>query len=541
MENLSVYIAADSVVDYLGEYIKRNSNSQIECEIAPYNQVSQILLSKAKKKSIFIWTSPDIQIHSFGKLISFEPMELDYILKEVEQFAGQINNACSEYEQVFMLSWIIPEEYSIPLALSTKSKEGATDVLARMNIHLSDLLKDNNNFHLIDHQILSSKFTNVIHDPRLYAMAKIRYSLNYMKYIAEKIIPIIKASVVASRKIIICDLENTLWRGIVGDDGLEGIKIGSNHPLGEAHLQLQKSLKALKNRGILLAISSKNNHVIALDAIEKHPNMLLKKEDFVAKKINWNDKASNILEMLNELNLLTSSAVFLDDNPTERDRVRSAIPDILVPELPADVSEWSGILNSLNCFEVLSTSNEDKERSKKYIDENKRKDSFKLFGNMEDWLESLELVLKVEKLDKYNLQRSTQLLNKTNQFNLSTRRMSENELSKWSENSKRLCLTFSVSDRYGDSGLTAFVTVEKIESRVKIIDFVMSCRVMGKGIEEAIISQIIKIHKNLDILMNPIPSNKNLPIQEFCKKVSPNGIITKGTSCPKHIEVVELF
>ena len=127
--------------------------------------------------------------------------------------------------------------------------------------------------------------------------------------------------------------------------------------------------------------------------------MLLKKEDFVAKKINWNDKASNILEMLNELNLLTSSAVFLDDNPTERDRVRSAIPDILVPELPADVSEWSGILNSLNCFEVLSTSNEDKERSKKYIDENKRKDSFKLFGNMEDWLESLELGLKVEKLD----------------------------------------------------------------------------------------------------------------------------------------------
>lgn len=372
-------------------------------------------------------------------------------------------------------------------------------------------------------------------------MAKIRYSLNYMKYIAEKIIPIIRASVVASRKIIICDLDNTLWSGIVGDDGLEGIKIGSNHPLGEAHLQLQKSLKALKNRGILLAISSKNNHDIALEAIEKHPNMLLKEEDFVAKKINWNDKASNILEMLNELNLLTSSAVFLDDNPTERDRVRNAIPDILVPELPSDVSEWSGILNSLNCFEVLSTSNEDKERSKKYIDENKRKDSFKLFGNMEDWLESLKLVLKVEKLDKYNLQRSTQLLNKTNQFNLSTRRMSENELSKWSENSKRLCLTFSVSDRYGDSGLTAFVTVEKIESRVKIIDFVMSCRVMGKGIEEAIISQILKIHKNLDILMNPIPSNKNLPIQEFCKKVSPNGIIKKGTSCPKHIEVVELF
>ena len=119
--------------------------------------------------------------------------------------------------------------------------------------------------------------------------------------------------------------------------------------------------------------------------------------------------------------------------------------------------------------------------------------------------------------------------------------MNENELLKWSDTSDRSCLTFSVSDRYGDSGLTAFVTVEKTKSRVKIIDFVMSCRVMGKGIEEAIISQILKIHKNLDILMNPIPTNKNLPIQEFCKKVSPNGIISKGTSCPKHIKVVELL
>ena len=243
--------------------------------------------------------------------------------------------------------------------------------------------------------------------------------------------------------------------------------------------------------------------------------------------------------MLNDLNLLASSAVFIDDNPTERDRVRNAIPDILVPELSGDVSEWSGILNSLNCFEILSTSNEDRERSKSYIDENRRKDSFKLFGKMEDWLESLELVLKVEKLDKYNLQRSTQLLNKTNQFNLSTRRMSENELSKWSDNSNRLCLTFSVSDRYGDSGLTAFVTVEKNESRLKIIDFVMSCRVMGKGIEEAIISQILKMHKNHDIFMNPIPSSKNSPMQEFCKKVSPNGILTKEIICPKHIKVVE--
>lgn len=540
MNKLSIYIAADSVVDYLGEYIKRISKSHIEYEIGPYNQVNQILLSEAKSQSIFLWTAPDVQIPSFGKLLSFEPVKFDSILTEVEQFASQINIACREYEQVFMLSWIIPEEFSIPLSLSTKSKEGPSDVLARMNIYLSDLLKENNNFHLIDQSILSSRFTNNIHDPRLYAMARIRYSLNYIKYIAEKVTPIIKASVVASKKLIICDLDNTLWSGIIGDDGLEGIKIGSNNPLGEAHLQLQKALKALKNRGILLAISSKNNFNVALEAIEKHPNMLLRKEDFVAKKINWNDKAANILEILNDLNLHASSAVFLDDNPTERDRVKKAIPDIFVPELPQDVADWSGILNSLDCFETLSTSNEDKERSKSYIDESKRRESSKLFGNIEDWLKSLELVLKVEKLNKYNLQRSTQLLNKTNQFNLSTRRISENELSKWSENIQRFCLTFSVSDRYGDSGLTAFVSIEENESNFKIIDFVMSCRVMGKGIEDAIVSQIIKKYEQKDIYMEIIPSDKNAPMEEFCKKVSPNGKINKEICCPNHIKIFEI-
>ena len=409
-----------------------------------------------------------------------------------------------------------------------------------MNIHLSYLLKGNNNFHLIDQHILSSRFTNSIHDPRLYAMARIRYSLDYIKYIADKITPIIRASIVASRKLIICDLDNTLWNGVIGDDGLEGIKIGDNNPLGEAYLQFQRALLALKNRGILLAISSKNYSNIALKAIDNHPNMLLKVNDFVSKKINWNDKASNIIEILNELNLNSSSAVFLDDNPTERDRIRKSIPDILVPELSEDVSEWTLLLDSLNCFETLSTSKEDKERSKSYFDENKRKESSKLFGNIEDWLKSLELVLKIEKLNKFNLQRSTQLLNKTNQFNLITRRISENELLKWSDNDQIKCFTFSVSDRYGNSGLTAFVSIEKTKTEAKIIDFVMSCRVMGKGIEDAIVSQLIKYNNGINICMEAIPSERNLPIQEFCKKVTNKGILKKEICCPKHIRILEI-
>ena len=540
MKKLTLNIVSDSVVDYLGVYINRSSKSEIECQIAPYNQVNQVLLSKANAQSVFLWTSPDSQIPSFGKLLSFEDIKVDSILKEVEQFASQINNACKEYEQVYMLSWIIPEECQVPLSLTTKSKKGASDILSRMNIHLSELLKSNNNFHLIDQNILITRFTKSIHDPRLYAMARIRYSIDYIKYISVKLIPIIKASVQASRKLIICDLDNTLWDGIIGDDGLEGIKIGNNDPFGEAHLQLQKGLKALKNRGILLAISSKNNYDLAIEAIEKHPNMLLKKDDFVSKKINWKDKASNIVEILKELNLHASSAVFLDDNPTERARIKQAIPDVLVPELTSDVSEWARILNSLDCFETLGTTNEDKARAKSYIDENKRKDSIKLFGKIEDWLESLELLVKVENLNKSNIQRSNKLINKTNQFNLTTRRMSEKELFDWSSKSEISCLTFSVSDRYGDSGLTAFVSFEKSTSQSKVIDFVMSCRVMGKGIEYAIVNEIINNNKNNSIYMDAVPSKRNSPIQEFCRKVSTKGFINKEIHCPKYIKVINV-
>ena len=542
MQSLSVHLAADTVVDHLAGFLRRASASQIECTVAPYNQVSQVLLAEPHAPVMLLWTSPDLQLPSFARLLSFESVPLAAILEEVAEFAALVKSAAARHDSVFMLSWAFPPERRWPLGLASKPRLGAADVLARLNIHLTDALADVSNVHLIDQSQLRATFPNPIHDPRLYAMARMRYSLDFVRYVAEQLWPVIAATSQPSRKVVICDLDNTLWGGIVGDDGVEGLRIGANDPVGEAHLQLQMELKALNNRGIILAISSKNDLDTALQAIKQHPNMLLKEADFAAKRINWDDKAANIASLLQELNLLPSAAVFLDDNPTERQRVRDAIPEILVPELPSDVAYWAGVVNTLTCFETLNLSSEDLGRAASYRSESIRREAQSLHVNLADWLKSLELVIVVRPLRPADLARATQLLNKTNQFNLHTRRLSESELEDWSSDAKRRCFTFSVADRFGESGLTAVVSAEQTDRAWRIVDFVMSCRVMGKGVEDAIVANVLRQlgGGNGPLRLEATPTAKNAPAQEFAARVAPGGSVPVDFPFPGHVRLYSI-
>ena len=538
MKKLSVYITADTTVDYLSNFIVDCSGSKIKCDIAPYNQISQALLSDPQADNLIIWSCPDLQIPSYAKLLLFEEVNLEEIMDDVLDFANKIISSLAKYKNIFMISWAFPPEQKWPLALSSKAKFGASDVISRMNIYLSELLKDYKNFILIDNVFLQSNYEDKLHDPRLYAIGRIRYSLGYQKYIAKELVPLLYSTVIASKKLIICDLDNTLWSGILGDDGIDGISLGGNDALGEAYLQVQKIIKAYKNRGIILAISSKNYEEIALKAISELPNMILKKDDFATYRINWTDKAKNISEILDELNLLSSSAVFLDDNPSERNRVKESFPEMLIPELPSDISKWPKILNQLNCFDSLYLSNEDKVRTKIYLEESKRVNDKEKFVSLESWLNSLELKLKSQPLNKEKISRSVQLINKTNQFNLKTRRMSEEEYKIWSEKNNTKILTFHVEDKYGESGLTGLISAEFKNFGWEIIDFVMSCRVMGKKIEYAMLSEIKNLlGKDKDIKIEYISTQKNKPIRDFISKVASNGLIKDDLKTPEHISV----
>jgi FkbH-like protein len=315
------------------------------------------------------------------------------------------------------------------------------------------------------------------------------------------------------RKLLVLDLDDTLWGGIVGDAGWENLRLGGHDGEGEAFVDFQRAAKALKQRGIALAIVSKNEESVALEAIRKHPEMVLREEDFVAWRINWSDKARNLAEIATELNLGLQSVVFIDDNPVERARVREALPEVLVPEWPVDKLLYPSTLLGLRCFDAASFTREDAERTQLYAAEKKRDALLHQVGSLDAWLEGLQLRVKAEPLAAGNLVRTAQLLNKTNQLNLSTRRLSEAELLDWSKREGHRVWALSVSDRFGDAGLTGIVSLEAEGGVGRIVDFVLSCRVMGRKVEETMLHVAVSHARSLglrsvEVRYSPTPKNK---------------------------------
>ncbi len=303
----------------------------------------------------------------------------------------------------------------------------------------------------------------------------------------------------------------------------------ARHQFGRARsCGFQRNLKALSRRGILLAIVSKNEESVAIEAIAKHPEMVLKLDDFAAWRINWKDKAANIIDLMGELNLGLDSAVFIDDNPVERARAREALPQLFVPEWPSDKRLYTQTLLSLDCFDRPSVTDEDRQRTRMSAVDRERKESKLQLGNLDEWLATLKTIVRVEELNQHNLPRAAQLLNKTNQMNLSTRRMSEADFHTWAREKNRRAWTFRVSDKFGDSGLTGILSIELNGSRARIIDFVLSCRVMGRKIEEAMLSVAIDCARTAgikEVYANYCQTPKNKPCHGFFQR---SGLTCQG-------------
>lgn len=327
-----------------------------------------------------------------------------------------------------------------------------------------------------------------------------------------------------SRKVVICDLDDTLWGGIVGDEGWENLQLGGHDPVGEALVDFQRELQALSRRGIILAIVSKNTESVALEAIEKHPEMVLRKNDFAAWRINWEDKAQKIVDLMKELNLGLQSAVFLDDNPAERARVGEALPELLVPDLPKDKMLYASILRRLTCFDVPVVTDEDRKRAGIYSSQRDRRVALERtheVGSLEEWLYTLDIKVHAESIKDTNRQRTGQLFNKTNQLNLSTRRLTEAEILGWPSKHNRKLWTYRVSDKFGDSGLTGIASVELDGDEAKVVDFILSCRVMGKRVEETIVHHLTLSARTLGakkLIAEYLETKKNQPCLEFLRR-----------------------
>ena len=323
-------------------------------------------------------------------------------------------------------------------------------------------------------------------------------------------------------KLIIVDLDNTLWGGNVGDLGWQNIDLGGHSAAGEAYVDFQKKLKSLNNLGVQLAISSKNDEKKALAVFHKNQNMILRKKNFISWKINWKDKATNIKEILKDLNLSAENVLFLDDNLRERMRVKKSIKGINVPNDFDDPFFYTNILMNFGDFDLSkSITKEDSKRTKYYKENNRRKKLKEKFFSEDKWLKSLKTAVKFKKIDSSNFERAIQLLNRVNQMNLSTRRLSQGELANIKKNKKNHTFVCEISDKFGDMGIVGFFNLEIVNKKAEIKDFLLSCRAFGRDIEKGMISKIINILKSKKIssfLIKYKKTEKNTPCLNFLKK-----------------------
>jgi FkbH-like protein len=352
----------------------------------------------------------------------------------------------------------------------------------------------------------------------LWVHSKTLCSLNCVPYAAKRIADLCQALFIKTVKCVVVDLDNTLWGGVIGDDGIDGIVL-SPEGEGEAFLNLQHFLLELKRRGVVLAVSSKNDHEKALAVFREHPHMVLREEDIAVFAVNWQNKADNIRIIRNTLNLGYESMVFLDDNSFERNLVREFLPEVNVVELPEDPAEYVKVLSEYNLFEATSFTAEDQERSEMYRQEAQRVQVAQSFANLDSYLDSLKIEAEISRFDDAHLERIYQLTQRSNQFNLTTRRHSEAELVSYMRDEHgALPLYVTLRDRYGSYGLISTIIVTFRGDEARIETWLMSCRVLSRGLEQWAMNKVVEAarHREIRTIMGEyIQTPKNDMVREF--------------------------
>jgi FkbH-like protein len=356
------------------------------------------------------------------------------------------------------------------------------------------------------------------HSPVQWNLAKLPFADEFVPLYADHVARVIAALRGKSRRCLILDLDNTLWGGVIGDVGLEGIQIAQGDATGEAHLAVQRLALALRERGIVLAVSSKNDDDVARKPFREHPEMLLHEDHIAVFQANWRDKATNIKAIAEELSLGLDSMVLLDDNPAERGLVRQILPEVAVPELPEDPALYGRVLSAAGYFESVTFSAEDLKRAEYYQDNARRVALQEQAGDVDAYLNSLGMEITFQPFDKTGRSRIAQLINKSNQYNLTTRRYTEAEISEAETDPKCFTLQVRLSDIFGDNGMISVVICRQTGSATWEIDtWLMSCRVLGRRVQEAVLQEVLR-HAALNGIERLVgiyrPTERNKMVEE---------------------------
>ena len=361
------------------------------------------------------------------------------------------------------------------------------------------------------------------HDPALWHRAKQEISPAAAPIYGDLVARLLAAKQGRSSKCLVLDLDNTLWGGVIGDDGLAGLVLGQGSALGEAFVDFQDYARELSRRGVILAVCSKNDEANALEPFAQHPEMVLRRNDIASFVANWNDKASNIRAIAEELNIGLDSLVFVDDNPFERSLVRRELPMVAVPEVSDDPATFAQTLADAGYFEAVAVTEEDRVRTEQYQGNRQREQLKASTTDLEAYLRSLEMQLIWRRFDPVGLQRTVQLINKTNQFNLTTRRYSEEDVVAVMNDPRTFGLQLRLIDRFGDNGIIAIVIGKMQGDNDLLIDtWLMSCRVLGRQVEPTTLNLVADSAKRLGarrLIGEYLPTKKNGMVKDHYQKL----------------------
>ncbi len=534
-QGINITLMSSFTIDPLAIYLDIDCRLEglfPEIYIAPFNRFQEEIINE---QSGLYQSQPDIVILFIEVESLLEDMfrvkfpqtnikdkqtELDRIIQNLIQLLTLLNQRS---ESLILFSNFVLPTFSPFGILDNKQEIGFKRFYQLLNTRLEKSFRNNKQVFIFDlNEVASSYGKDRYMNYSMNYRGSLLFKDSFLPHVSYELMGYIKALKSKNRKCIVLDLDGTLWGGIIGEDELDGIKLNVTYP-GNEFVDFQRSLLSLHNRGIILAVNSKNNLDDALEVFQKHPFMLIKEKNLAAYRINWNDKVQNLIELSKEINIGLDSFVFLDDNPVERERIRTSLPNVHVVELPANPTLFRQTLEKINDFNTLSLTREDLNRGEMYYARRKRQVLEQQVQSIEEFIKSLNIVAKIKFADDLVLPRITSLLNRTNQFNLTTRRYTEAEIHQMFSNSERyLIYTLEVLDKYGHEG-TVGVAIVKINSvETYLIDsFLMSCRVIGRKIETTFLYKIIKdVQKKKveNLEAEYIPTKKNSLVKDFYPK-----------------------
>tara|TARA_B100000900_G_scaffold411213_1_gene430468 strand:- start:2125 stop:3882 length:1758 start_codon:yes stop_codon:yes gene_type:complete len=443
------------------------------------------------------------------------------LIKYIEQLSQKTN------ADIIFSNFLYPQYICQPIA-DFQSKNGVLETINNLNHNIKDLTNEYKNFHIFNFFGASNDFGLInVYENKMYYFASIRFKVDFLSYSAFKLGQQIKSMIKTRKKCLILDLDNTLWGGIIGEDGLSGIKLGNNYP-GNVYRDIQLIIKEILSSGVLLAINSKNNYSDVKQVFSDHPNMKLKLEDFSIIKANWKSKYENMIEISKELNIGLDSLVFIDDNPIEIGEINHLLPEVTTVQFEKDNPLYNlETMQNLDFFYSIFLTSEDLLKTQQYKEQVKRKNLEKNFSSIDKYYQSLEIVISVLKINEFFVPRISQLTQKTNQFNLTTKRYSENQIRRMMDDDRILIYCLNVRDKVGDYGNVGVFIGKLKENTLTIDTFLLSCRVIGRGIEKAFLHFILEEINNEDVKLvygSYIKTQKNSLVKNFYDNVKFNKI-----------------